>query len=550
MKIYRNYLVIILLGALFFIPFIGNVHLFDWDEVNFAEISREMIMTGDFLKVQVGFVPFYEKPPLFFWLQVISMQAFGINEFAARFPNAIIGIVTLLVLYRIGSRLLSSRFGLIWAIVYLGSILPLLYFKSGIIDPLFNLFIFLSIFFFLKFKWKKDNNGSEELQWRQGFYLAISGLFAGLALLTKGPVAYLIIILTFGVYWATLRFRLLMSIPKFLWFSLIAFAVMLSWLGLETYFHGSAFMKEFISYQIRLFATPDAGHAGFPGFHVIVLLVGCFPASVFAIRGFYKMNLENDIQKDFRKWMIILFWVVLVLFSIVQSKIVHYSSLAYFPVTFLASLVISNIIDRKIFLNRWLKAGIISIISIFIIITIAGPYIGKNIEIIGPLFQHNPDGLASLKAEVTWTGWEILPGLILLAIVILFFILIKKQKFYKAMMALFIGNAVVVITGLIFYIGRIEMYSQNASVEFCKSLEGKECYIKTSGFKSYIPAFYSRRMPPVHEKGDDIGWLTWETVDKDVYIIAKSHLKEYWSDVPTVDIIGEKNGFIFVKRNR
>jgi len=105
-----------------------------------------------------------------------------------------------------------------------------------------------------------------------------------------------------------------------------------------------------------------------------------------------------------------------------------------------------------------------------------------------------------------------------------------------------------VMTGLIFYTGRIEMYSQNASVEFCKSLEGKDCYVKTSGFKSYIPAFYSRRIPPVHAKSDDIGWLTWEPVDKDVYIIAKSHLKEYWSGVPTVDIIGEKNGFLFIKR--
>jgi len=548
MKIYRNYLVIIFLGALFYIPFIGNVHLFDWDEVNFAEISREMIMTGDFLKVQVGYTPFYEKPPLFFWLQIVSMKAFGINEFAARFPNTIIGIITLLVLYRIGSRLFNSWFGMIWAIVYLGSILPLLYFKSGIIDPLFNLIIFLSIFFFLKFKWKKDNTGHEELKWRHGFYIAISGLFAGLALLTKGPVAYLIIILTTGTYWATQRFRFFISFPKFLWFSLITFAVMFSWLGLETCFHGPAFMKEFINYQIRLFATPDAGHNGFPGFHAIVLLLGCFPASVFAIRGFYKMNLANVVLKDFRKWMIILFWVVLVLFSIVQSKIVHYSSLAYFPVTFLASLVISNIIDRKISLNNWLKAGLISIVSVFIIIAITGPYIGRNIDLIKPFFRNNPDGLASLNAEVNWTGREILPGLILMAVAILFFILIKKQKIFKAMMALFIGNAVVVMTGLIFYTGRIEMYSQNASVEFCKSLEGKDCYVKTSGFKSYIPAFYSRRIPPVHAKSDDIGWLTWEPVDKDVYIIAKSHLKEYWSGVPTVDIIGEKNGFLFIKR--
>ena len=61
-----------------------------------------------------------------------------------------------------------------------------------------------------------------------------------------------------------------------------------------------------------------------------------------------KMKPEKKFQQDFRIWMIILFWVVVVLFSIVQSKIVHYSSLAYFPLNFLSALVISNILEDKI----------------------------------------------------------------------------------------------------------------------------------------------------------------------------------------------------------
>ena len=53
---------------LLFIPFIGHVHLFDWDEINFAEAAREMILTGDWLNVQLNFEPFWEKPPLFIWI--------------------------------------------------------------------------------------------------------------------------------------------------------------------------------------------------------------------------------------------------------------------------------------------------------------------------------------------------------------------------------------------------------------------------------------------------------------------------------------------------
>src|SRR5947209_7556349 len=126
------FILMALLGALLFIPFLGRVHLFDWDEINFAESAREMIVTGDYSRVMINFQPFWEKPPLFFWLQAASMHLFGINEFAARFPNALIGIISLLTLYIIGRQVKDAKFGFIWALSYLGSFLPHLYFKSGI----------------------------------------------------------------------------------------------------------------------------------------------------------------------------------------------------------------------------------------------------------------------------------------------------------------------------------------------------------------------------------------------------------------------------------
>src|SRR6266542_5297254 len=140
-------LLIVIVASLLFIPFLGHVHLFDWDEINFAEAAREMIVTKNYLSVQIDYLPFWEKPPLFIWMQVLSMKVFGINEFAARFPNAVCGIVTLLVLFNIGRKLVSNNFGLVWGLVYTCSILPFFYFKSGIIDPWFNLFIFLGVYY-------------------------------------------------------------------------------------------------------------------------------------------------------------------------------------------------------------------------------------------------------------------------------------------------------------------------------------------------------------------------------------------------------------------
>ena len=79
---------------------------------------------------------------------------------------------------------------------------------------------------------------------------------------------------------------------------------------------------------------------------------------------------ETSIQKDYLLWMKILFWVVLILFSIVQSKIVHYSSPAYFPLTFLAALVLDKILKKEIRFATWMKAVLVLIGALFIAATL------------------------------------------------------------------------------------------------------------------------------------------------------------------------------------
>ncbi len=292
------------LGAITYLPFLGGVHLFDWDEINFAEAAREMLLLDDYLRVFINFQPFWQKPPFFFWLQAISMEIFGVGEYAARFPNAICGIITLMWLFNVGARFHSLRFGLLWTGAYYGSTLPLLYFKSGIIDPWFNLFIFLGLYNFVLFYWKKEGYQGIELPKPTLWYLLAGGFFIGLGMLTKGPVALLLAGLTMGVYWFYKRFRLYVSIPEVVLFLLASGLVGAAWLGLETLKNGDTFVREFFAYQYRLFSTPDAGHKGFPGYHFVVLLLGCFPASVFAIRALGKaLDTGEEHLQDFQRWM-------------------------------------------------------------------------------------------------------------------------------------------------------------------------------------------------------------------------------------------------------
>ncbi|MEM1322679.1 MAG: glycosyltransferase family 39 protein [Bacteroidota bacterium] len=545
---YKNEGIIALVAALFFVPFLGGVHLFDWDEINFAEISREMLLTEDYLRIYVDFQPFWEKPPLFFWLQALAMKAFGIGEFAARLPNALCGVLTLVLLYRIGKHLYNERFGWLWAGVYLGSLLPHLYFRSGIIDPFFNLFIFLGLYLFLLFYWKKEQFSSIQLPRNPWTYLFWAGFIIGLGIITKGPVAYLIAGLTLFVYWIFQRLRFYVLPHHFLFFSFAASLVTLSWYGLETWKNGPWFISEFNKYQYRLFSTPDAGHRGFPGYHFVVLLIGCFPASIFALRAFFrKDSTALSHQKDFKLWMSILFWVVLILFSIVKSKIVHYSSMCYFPLTFLATLSLHELLEQKQSWNRWLSIGLWSIGGLFVVAFLLLPFVGNNARILLGLFD-DPFAEANLHAEVHWSGWELLPGVLLFFVLFYAIQWMRGGQLVKGIRLLLLGSACFVALGLYAAIGNIEGYSQRAAIEFFESKADEDCYIRPMGYKSYGHLFYARKRPVTNEKSYDLDWLMSEEADKPVYFITKIHLAHWLVDNPALREVGRKNGFVFFEK--
>ncbi|MEM6262446.1 MAG: glycosyltransferase family 39 protein [Bacteroidota bacterium] len=562
------------LGAAFFMPFLGGVHLFDWDEINFAECTREMMLMGDYLRIYVDFEPFWEKPPFFFWLQAIAMHLFGVGEYAARFPNAVCGVITLVLLFNLGRKLYDTRFGLLWAGAFFGSILPHLYFKSGIIDPFFNLFIFLGLYHLIFFIWKKDDYANIKLSRTAAYYLFMAGFWVGMGILTKGQVAYLIVCLCLGVYWIIQRLRFFVTPLQFIGFTLAASLVTLVWYGVETATHGPWFIIEFTKYQYRLFATPDAGHKGFFGYHFVVLLLGCFPASIFAIRSMFRQQQQFEYQHDFKLWMLILFWVVLILFSIVQSKIVHYSSMCYLPLTFLATLALHRIWTGEDDLRPAMRYGLLGIGGLIALVVGIAPFAGMNLGRIIP-YVKDPFAQANMQAEVNWTGLEGLAGLFLLGVIILAIRFFNQKNIRLASGTLFGGMGVFILLTLVLFIGKIETYSQRAAIEFFESLQGQETYVTTKGYKSYAHLFYARKQPILNpnRKPDKpptlselLGGLEdfkspvkYSTsisqerlfggeIDRPVHVATKVNKAYKLEKYPKLELLYEKIGFVFFRR--
>ena len=556
MNRFKNYFYILLLGSVLFFPFLGNSHLFDWDEINFAEASREMVLTGNYTQTQIDFQEFWEKPPFFFWMQALSMKLFGVNEYAARFPNAICGILTLLILFKIGTKLKDTKFGWLWVLCYAGSILPQFYFKSGIIDPWFNLFIFLSIYYFICYL-------------REHFrikFLFLSAFMIGLAILTKGPVAIFILGLTVGIYYLINRFRLF---PPFLHIVYYLFFIALTifpWIGIEIAQNGTWFITEFMRYTFRLATTEDASHGGFFGYHFVVILFFCFPASVFAIRALFKKQTAEEQIIKFRQWMLILFWVVMILFSIVQTKIAHYSSMAYFPLTFLSALTLYALKDQW---RKWESLTLLFIGSVIIILISGIPYVLQNPELISPYIKDSFTKDA-LNANGNWSGWESLIAIILVVGIGVSMYFIINKKVNKAIIILFGSSIIIINLALNTITPKIERYSQGAMVDFLVEKSREDCYLDVIGYKSYAHLFYGARKPEdnkneaflswleVHHpntKEDPIAmrkyfseWLLLGNTDKPVYFVTNVRKAENYKDQPQLIFLEQKNGFVFFKK--
>src|SRR4030043_2456963 len=78
---------------------LGSVTLFDVDEAVFAEATREMVESGRWITPTYNGENRYDKPILFYWLMAFLFKIFGVNEFAARLPSAVSGVLLCLAVY-------------------------------------------------------------------------------------------------------------------------------------------------------------------------------------------------------------------------------------------------------------------------------------------------------------------------------------------------------------------------------------------------------------------------------------------------------------------
>lgn len=325
-----GFLILTFITALILFFNLGGVPLLDPDEPVYAETAKEMLQFHDLLSPRIYGEYWYDKPPMYYWLTAGSFQLFGANEFAARFPSALLGLVCVLYVYSAGSRLFDARAGLMGALVLATSIEFFYLGKAAVTDITLTLFLTVSLLSFL----------TKRYYW---FYIG-----AALAMVTKGPIGLLFPgAVVFLFLLVTRNFSELgkMKIPAG---AVLYLVIALPWYVFMVQLHGNAFVDTFIGYHnITRFTSPEHP-AGLLWYYFIpVLILGFLPWTAVMVQALWKAAYES--REDSRNLIFLLVWAgfIFVFFSVSQTKLISYILPMYPPLAMVVGWYFNRISDWR-----------------------------------------------------------------------------------------------------------------------------------------------------------------------------------------------------------
>lgn len=299
---------------------LGEPSFWDPDEAHYAQTTREVLLSGDWLAPTYNGAPFYDKPIVFHWMQALSMLLLGQNEAAARLSGALCCAALALVTWWLGRRLADPQTGLIAGVLVAISPGAFGLARYAILDPSFTLCLFGGVSLIAVAMLERQ----PRLEW--GGYLLI-----GAAAVTKGPIALVLCGAAFVVV-ALISGELRRRLFALHWVAglVIAGSLALVWPLYMWRRFGDAFVDGWaLNENLRLFAAPLYGNQPNWTFYVVdILLPGLLPWTGLILgRAYDQIRYRRDpaVAADLFD-RLLWAWTIAVtgFFSLSQFKLDHY----------------------------------------------------------------------------------------------------------------------------------------------------------------------------------------------------------------------------------
>ncbi len=322
------------LFSLLILPSLGSMPLFEPDEGRYAEISREMLKTGDFVTPRLNGVVFFEKPVLLFWLNAASMAIFGQNELAVRLPSALASLFGFWLTYVLARKMGGHRTGVYAAIVLGTSPMWAVFGHVNALDMTLSSLVLATMACF----WQACHNATKAQWYWHGVFA-----FSALAFLAKGLIGVVLpgsIIALFLL--TTGRLLILRTIP---WITGALLFVLLAapWHFLVSLKNADFLWFYFIREHFLRFTTEVHERQEAAWFFIPVVIVGLLPWAGLlpeAIR--LQRRAVESRQRHQLAFVLIWAGFILLFFSISSSKLIPYALPAFPALAIACAFVLTH----------------------------------------------------------------------------------------------------------------------------------------------------------------------------------------------------------------
>lgn len=245
---------------------LGGYPLFDVDEPRYAQAAYEMIQRNDWVTPYFNGVVRFDKPVFYYWLIAFAYQLMGVTEFAARSVSALSGTLMVFATYGVAARMIGARYGFIAGLVLLSSIMMMALSRMSITDMTLVLWMTLTtLTLFLV------------AQHSRRWWL-LAGLFAGIGILTKGPVAIVLPGAVLTVYAFVMgQWKQCFLTPWFFVAVVMALLVPVPWYWAAYQANGQVFLDALYHHNVSRFSGAVNYHIKPFWYYIPVLLVGFMP---------------------------------------------------------------------------------------------------------------------------------------------------------------------------------------------------------------------------------------------------------------------------------
>ena len=330
-------LILVVVYALLWFGTLNYRHLIPSDEGRYAEIAREMLVTGDWVTPRYNGYKYFEKPPLQIWATASAFNIFGVGDWQARLWTALTGFLTIVFIGFTGARIYSARAGWLAAVALASSPMWVIGGHINSLDMGLSAFLVTALCSLLLAQTSSNKTHSRNWMWACWAFMA-------LATLSKGIIGVAIPGMVFAVYSITAWNWKIWKRLHIISGSILFLAITAPWFVLIAQRNPEFLEFFFIHEHLQRFTQTAHSRTGPIYFFLPLLLLGFLPW-IAQVPGAIAQTWRER-NREFSSGWLLTCWFVVILgfFSISQSKLPGYI-IPLFPAL---ALIVGSQLDRNL----------------------------------------------------------------------------------------------------------------------------------------------------------------------------------------------------------